>query len=715
MPSLPATHPVIGTAEDDQIQGTRHSDVMSGLGGDDYMTGETGHDEIWGGRGNDEIHGNSGNDYLYGSGGPNIVQVTGIPIEDDYPVSVVFEGETAGYRNSFGYYKIDPQTGEITDVEFIWENASLQGSGGDLVAGESRVFLDVESGDQIGFFIVSNGFSYNDYDSLGPGELRFVEADGSTATLSSQDPKLIHFADDGTQTEIIRHQYHTAAHDETVDLNPDGLLHTVGILKTDAGTLTLGFEDLYNGGDRDFDDSVFTVDLGPSNATVLNAHYRSEQGLPDVEYDGDGPVNQILEIIDNDVLWGGTGNDELWGHKGNDELHGDNGKDELHGGSGEDKLWGGSGNDVLFGNLGNDILRGDNGDDRLLGNSGDDWLDGGGNKDTLEGGSGDDTLFGGLDDDDLFGGSGNDLLYGENGSDTLIAGSGNDQLSGDAGADTLEGGSGNDLLDGGSGNDVLVAGSGNDTVKGGSGDDTLSGNSGDDLMDGGTGNDIINGGSGTDTVDYSAWTQKVRINLVDGTAVGDGTDTLVSIENILATDYADKIVGNNRANEIFGQGGNDYIAGHAGDDLLYGGLGNDYLNGASGLDTLFGELGDDLLRGGKGADQLTGGLGNDTLWGGQFGVNDLTSDIFFFDVGTGGDTIADFEVGIDTVAFSYDLFDEEADLFASLSDTDDGALLSLTEFNGVDGDSILFAGLTADDFVTVAFDETQSSEWVYLA
>lgn len=705
MASLPATHPVIGTSADDNITGTRRSDVIAGKTGNDTITGQTGHDEVWGGQGHDELYGNSGNDRLYGSGGPTIINVSTIPIGHDYPVRVIFEGETAGYRNSFGYYKIDSETRQIYDVEIIWPNASLQGSGGDLIAGQSDALLDVQPGDNVGFFIVSNGFSYNDYSSLGEGNFAFQNADGSTATLDSQNPKLVFESEGGETTEIVYHQYHTAAYGETLGLNPDSLLHTAGILKTDKGTLTIGFEDLLNGGDLDFDDSVFTIDLGPANAVVLNAHYRQEHGLPDLVVDGDGDGEPVIVIQDDDILRGGTGNDELWGHKGNDLLYGDNGTDELHGGSGDDILHGGSGDDEMYGNLGNDFIYGDNGNDYLVGSSGDDYLDGGGNNDSLLGGSGNDTLKGGGNNDDLAGNSGDDLLYGENGNDLLSGGSGNDTLDGGASQDTLLGGSGNDLLTGGSGHDRLEAGSGNDELRGGSGTDSLFGNSGNDILDGGSGSDLLDGGSGIDTADYSDWNKKIIADMNAGTVKGNGTDILVSIENLFATDYDDKIVGDHRENEIHAGDGDDRVSGYAGDDLLYGGNGEDYLNGASGDDILFGGADDDLLRGGKGSDEITGGAGNDELWGGENGVNDGTSDTFFFGIGSGSDSIADFEVGVDIVALSDLLVDEEDDVLSALSDSNEGAVLDLSAFNGQVGDSILFTGVTVEDLT----DETWHS------
>lgn len=703
MASLPATHPLIGTYDDDVIYGTRHSDVVAGKSGDDLLTGFTGHDALWGGQGHDVIYGNSGNDFLYGSGGPNLVQVTTIPIVDDYPVRVIFEGETAGYRNSFGYYKIDPETKAIYDVDIIWANASLQGSGGDLIAGQSDHVLDVEPGDELGFFIISNGFSYNNFAELGEGNYAFVDADGSPATLASQNPSLVFQEADGGETTINYHQYHTAAFDETVGLNPDGLLHTTGVLKTDKGEITLGFEDLYNGGDLDFDDSVFTVDLGPTNATFLNAHYRQEQGLDgNTNTDGDGGAEKV--VMDDDTLWGGTGNDELWGHKGDDYLNGGNGNDELHGGSGEDILYGESGKDELFGNLGNDKLFGGTGDDRLAGGSGDDVLDGGNNNDRIDGNSGNDSLIGGQGDDELNGNSGDDELRGDNGDDVLNGHSGNDSLAGGAGRDTLSGGSGDDNLDGGSGDDVLSGGSGADHLYGGTGSDTLTGDSGDDILNGGGGGDTLNGGSGNDTADYSNWLKGISADMRSGTVKGDGTDMLINIENLNATDLNDKVIGSNKDNVINGNAGNDKLYGYSGDDTVSGGTGNDYLNGASGTDILRGDDGTDTLRGGKGADWLYGGAGDDTLWGGELGRNDGAADKFFFGSGTGADKIMDFEVGTDMVGLS-ELLDTQSWQDAA-TQTADGTRLDLSAMGGEAEDSVTLVGVTLSDL--------ESEDWFFM-
>ncbi|WP_209018168.1 DUF4114 domain-containing protein [Roseibium aggregatum] len=544
MASLPATHPLIGTNNDDVLNGTHLSDVMSGRFGDDVLAGQNGNDEVWGGTGDDTLYGNNGDDILYGSGGPDLVQITSVAIADDHPVSVVFEGETAGYRNTFGYYKV-ADDGTITDVQFIWPNASLQGSGGDLIQGQSREYLDVQSGDKIAFFIISNGYSRNDgYAGLDMenGTLQFLNADGSVATLDSTAPRLYHIAPDGTKTIIQTDPYHTAAYGDTVALNPDGILHTTGVLKTDAGTITLGFEDLVNGGDRDFDDSVFTVDIGLANALLLNAHYAQEGGGTDPDT-GLGETTPVVVRSDNDVLYGGEGADELHGRSGNDLLYGDNGHDDLHGGSGDDALHGGSGSDTLYGNSGND------------------------------------TLHGGQQDDTLNGNNGNDDLHGDSGDDILNGGTGNDTLDGGLDNDTLIGGSGDDILTGGYGADVLKGGAGNDLLYGGHQDDQLYGGHGDDTFFGDAGNDMMHGGQGTDTVDYSAFDVDLSVSLHDKRAHGQeiGTDTLKFIDNIRSG------------------GGDDILKGSSGDNVIDGGAGNDQIRSLRGADTLTGGAGADTF------------------------------------------------------------------------------------------------------------------------
>jgi Ca2+-binding RTX toxin-like protein len=133
----------------------------------------------------------------------------------------------------------------------------------------------------------------------------------------------------------------------------------------------------------------------------------------------------------------------------------------------------------------------------------------------------------------------------------------------------------NKTLTGTPGDDSLLGGDGNDSIIGGAGNDTIDGGAGNDTLDGGVGSDLIVGGDGIDTVTY-AGQGAIIMNLSTGVAtVGGDTDTLVGIENVIGSDYADYIIGNDAANTINGGLGDDSMSGGAGRDSLLGGDGND--------------------------------------------------------------------------------------------------------------------------------------------
>ena len=154
-----AIKPIIGSNGNDQLNGGNGHELLSGRGGNDLIIAGNGHDVAYGGSGNDEIHGNSGNDTLYGSGGPSFVDLSGFTIANDYEGSVIFQSESAGYKNSLGSYKVSAE-GLITEVQFHFPNASLPGSGGSTQSGTESE-LSLQAGDQLGFFIIANGYSYN--------------------------------------------------------------------------------------------------------------------------------------------------------------------------------------------------------------------------------------------------------------------------------------------------------------------------------------------------------------------------------------------------------------------------------------------------------------------------------------------------------------------------------------------------------------------------
>ncbi|MGZ8596548.1 MAG: calcium-binding protein, partial [Actinomycetota bacterium] len=236
------------------------------------------------------------------------------------------------------------------------------------------------------------------------------------------------------------------------------------------------------------------------------------------------------------------------------------------------------------------------------------------------------------------------VLAGHEGSDTLSL-AGGDGIGGPAAAATVEGGVGDDTVAGAGGGSTLDGGEGIDTVDysaatavwadlssgiglpaagdqpdtlvgfenviGSPGDDRLVGNGGgnllasgvgDDALEGRAGDDVLNGGEGQDVLDLSAG-KPVEVDLVEGTADGQGTDTLSGIENLIGSNHEDVLLGNAENNVLRGGGGADEIRGNAGRDQITGELGNDLLYGGTDADT---------LDGGRGRDQLDGGDGRDT-------------------------------------------------------------------------------------------------------
>lgn len=168
---------------------------------------------------------------------------------------------------------------------------------------------------------------------------------------------------------------------------------------------------------------------------------------------------------------------------------------------------------------------------------------------------------------------------------TIFGTPGNDTITGTAGPDVIHGLAGNDTINGLGGNDIICGGPGNDKLSGGDGSDKLFGQDGNDILKGGAGNDRLTGGTGNDTADYAAAASAVTVNLSTGSATGEGTDVLNTVENITGSPYNDILTGNIAANVLKGLGGNDTLNSLGGNDKLYGGAGDDTLDGGVDTDT----------------------------------------------------------------------------------------------------------------------------------
>ncbi len=353
----------------------------------------------------------------------------------------------------------------------------------------------------------------------------------------------------------------------------------------------------------------------------------------------------------NDAIDGGDGNDTICGGDGNDTILDRSGTsdDLVSGGPGDDSLNAGGSWDtvtyeeatgpmtVTIDSLGSGTASGEGSDtlvnfEVVIGSSADDSLSATNWGGFLHGGPGNDflralrtetMLVGGPGDDQFSGGTasyadspgpitmpGDGRAYGE-GTDWVftgsIVGSPYDDrllgslLDGQAGDDHLAspGRAHRDFLSGGDGNDTLVSGGGVDSLDGGAGNDSLDAGGANDHITPGPGDDSVNGGIGRDLVLFTGSAGPITVDLVAGTATGEGSDTLKSVEDVTGSIYDDFLVGNGTGNRLSGSSGNDQIYGQNGSDTLSGGDGDDRLDGGGGIDGLDGGAGFDTCLNGE--------------------------------------------------------------------------------------------------------------------
>jgi len=284
-----------------------------------------------------------------------------------------------------------------------------------------------------------------------------------------------------------------------------------------------------------------------------------------------------------------------------------------------------------------------------------------GGNDSVSGGDGGDPIFGGAGNDTVLGAGGNDTLSGGAGIDSVAGGEGGDSLDGGNGGDTLDGGNGGDTLDGGMDVDLIFGGAGDDLARGGNATDAIDGGSGSDTLDGGSGDDFLIGGPGGDSLVGGVGTQdraiyrdssSVAVDLAAGTgSAGEAAgDTLVGIENLEGSDFADTLAGDALANVLNGRQGDDLIVGAAGTDALYGFEGADTLEGGTEDDTVEGGADADVLDGGVGANLVSyvlspAGVGVD-LAAGTFAGGDAAGDQLFNFTRVQGSSHADTITGL---------------------------------------------------------------------
>ena len=346
----------------DILWGNAGVDQIFGSGGNDHIDGGPGHDSLFGNNDNDRVNGGAGNDRVDGGLGDDILfggnDVPPVVLDKEFSDSVIFphllEGVNivdlvppgtpalgyeqgnmtvnfaasatltfregfAGYNNTLGVYRIAAD-GTIEAAKVLWGNTKDAGLG---VAHEIDLPVGAEGGD-FGFFIIADGERvnnhYNGLDITGDGVVRFVYDYGlgteRAATVHDNGNRVSMVYDDGSTMLVLGGpHYHTTERGGSTAINWDGQSHMVSGL-VDVGqqdVLRIGFEDLPNLGDADYEDVFFDFNI---NEVIIQG--ATENG--------------------NDSLIGGAGDDLLYGQNGNDILVIGDGLDHAYGDNGSDQF-----------------------------------------------------------------------------------------------------------------------------------------------------------------------------------------------------------------------------------------------------------------------------------------------------------------------------------------------------------------------------------------
>lgn len=203
---------------------------------------------------------------------PSYLQSTAtadLNITADADVWITFVSEGAGYLNSIGYYTYTtgnaPKTpDDITKINYMFPNASLPGSGGDLKSGSKVKLGRFSAGTSIGFVLLANAWN------------------GSTRKVDNSATKF----------------YSTTAcnPETTAELKK----HTVLLYSEKQNLMLIGFDDQNRqtgGSDNDFNDVLFYATSNPVKAiSATNVQPIDEPK----DSDGDG-VTDVFDQYPNDA------------------------------------------------------------------------------------------------------------------------------------------------------------------------------------------------------------------------------------------------------------------------------------------------------------------------------------------------------------------------------------------------------------------------------
>ncbi|MBG9389182.1 calcium-binding protein [Caenimonas aquaedulcis] len=613
----------------ENLGGSSFNDTLTGSAANNSIRGEDGNDSIMGGDGNDFLTGGAGNDTIDGGNGTSDMA--------DY----LFGGATAGVNVNLATTLVTGGNGSdvLTNVE------NINGTGfNDTIAGDgNNNFLQGNAGnDSIDGAAGNDNVQGADGDDTLLGGLGNDNVDGGNGNDSltgglGNDNVLGGAGNDILQGNEGGDFIRPGGGNDTVD--GGAVLDRVNYFDGNS----LSYSEAPSGINLNFSAITGT---GTGNGTVADG-YGGTDTVSNVQFITGSAFNDtitgssaiIFEQFEGgagaDIINGGAFLDPLLQRDGNRAVYTNAGgavtvdltAGTATGGAGSDTLVninsvrGSAFGDVLIGSDRldyNETFEGRAGNDTIDGKGGGDWVRYSGatsgvtvnlaTGEAVDDGQGGHDYFTNIER--IQGSNFDDMLIGGNPLNGVTITDGlNEVFRGDGGNDTIDGGQGFDLADYANATVGVTATLG-DTLDGSANDgqggvdvlrnvEGLRGSSLNDVLngsdtapfesfDGRFGNDTLDGNGGIDRADYGSSTAGTNVNLTTGVAQDGlgGTDTLLDIENVRGSTFADVIVGSAAANLLQGQSGNDTITGAAGDDTINAGTGVDVVDGGADNDTL---------------------------------------------------------------------------------------------------------------------------------
>ncbi|MFN3826456.1 MAG: type I secretion C-terminal target domain-containing protein [Micavibrio sp.] len=211
--------------------------------------------------------------------------------------TITFRSEGAGYNNTIGMFTYGPD-GTIVASEVLIPNGNA------TTFGNSYDF-SVAAGQTVGFFLIANGYSTNPSVDLSSGSVALIYKYGTpderpaAVTDNGADVVMVHTSTGGVETVLTEPMYFSTEKGGSTSLNEDGSVRVVSGLAdaSDDTVLRIGFEDLPNLGDKDYNDIVFDVTLTEDCGCGVDEFTYT---LTDSDGDKDQAVLTI-ECVDDDT------------------------------------------------------------------------------------------------------------------------------------------------------------------------------------------------------------------------------------------------------------------------------------------------------------------------------------------------------------------------------------------------------------------------------